>query len=137
MKWEVNVGAERPWTWRKLMWPLAIGLTATSLLGLECQVEPVPDRRYGFENDECIDGNKCQSGLICVQEDSTDCGKANKPPCKVCRHECTRGEPNACGGCGSSKVCVDVPRDDAGVVRSACLAGRKEGELCAGANCAN
>ncbi|MEW5853378.1 MAG: hypothetical protein AB2A00_31670 [Myxococcota bacterium] len=115
----------QPWTWKRILWPIGVLAVSASLSGVECQYEPVPDRRRGFSGDPCMAEDRCQSGLVCVQE-------ANN---KVCRPICTQGDPNACGGCGATSVCKLFPQDG-GAGISACTPGAKEGEQCVAKPCA-
>src|SRR5687767_11830386 len=106
----------QPMTWKRILWPFAVVAVAMSVTGVECQYEPVPDRRRGFTGDPCIDGAKCQAGLVCVREEKTS----------LCRPQCDPADPQACGGCGASTLCTVFPSGDGGAT-AACAPAAVEG----------
>jgi hypothetical protein len=114
-----------PWTWRRLGLPLGTLLAGLTLVGLECQYEPMPDQRRGYEGDKCAANNTCESGLICVLGES--------PP--TCRKVCSPDVYPNCGACQEGERCSVVFTPDGGTPQGACVAGALEGQDC-GNGCA-
>ncbi|MBI5493852.1 MAG: hypothetical protein HY904_02430 [Deltaproteobacteria bacterium] len=123
---------------RKLLWTLGVGLAATSLLGLECQFEPLPDERRGYEGDLCKSNGTCES---CTPLPDGTCGRLicamETPP--RCRRECPLGaDPATCGTCGPEARCEPVRLADGGFSTGvgACSVAPSEGEPCPLDSCA-
>lgn len=114
------------WTWRRLFLPLGTGLAVMCVVGVECQYEPLPDERRGWEGDKCREGNQCEPGLVC---------DLLKPP--RCRKACNPQAANACAACEQTQRCVAVLTPDGGTDPSngGCLPGSLEGKEC-GIGCA-
>lgn len=122
------------------LWPLAVGLAAFSMMGLECQFEPLGDARRGFVGDLCRrdgtcepcrrneDGGCATPGLICAAED---------PP--RCRVQCVLGT-QTCSDCGPEGRCAPVLEADGGLSTArgvgACVPAAAEGDLCTTEVCA-
>jgi hypothetical protein len=126
-----------PTSLKRLLWPIVVTLVAGSLLGLECQYEPLPDQRRGFSGDLCRADGTCEP---CHQDADGGCVgtlvcAAENPP--RCRPQCPLN--GGCGSCGPDARCLAVAVGDGGFSDSigTCSPAPPEGQACAaGSVCA-
>jgi hypothetical protein len=125
---------------RRLMLPLAMLLACTAVMGLECQLEPLPDTRRGFAGDPCRPDGTCEpchnlddAGFCTSQQ--LFCSYAENPP--RCRPQCSLAE-DQCAQCGPAARCTPLGLADGGFSDQlgTCLPAGAEGEACGSAACA-